>query len=353
MRIHIQLSPELDVQKTQHLYAAGLTPDPIAYGFHHALNAGHDISFSSSALDGPAYQFIRKSIIKIFCFDLLHAFSNWKKINQADVIWTVTDVEYLGVLLVLLLSNNKRTFVLCNNVWLFDRLATKNKIYQNFILKIIAKRGNLLTFHSVAHQRKAEKIMEGTNLETVSFGISDEAFAVRKPLKGQAHATTKIFCPGNDKTRNWDAIYQAFANNSKFDVVVVCDRLPSSYFEKASNFSQVKSPTIDEFKNLYRSADVVVISMYENSYSGITVALEAAAMGVPIVSTDTGGIRTYFDDDEVKYVPIGRPDLIRDAILDLTIDQAHIQAVKAQNRFIKHNYRCSHMVSTYFSLSVE
>ncbi|WP_267428737.1 glycosyltransferase [Methylobacterium sp. GC_Met_2] len=352
MRIHIQLSPELDVRKTQHLYSLGLTPDPIAYGFHHALNTGYDISFSSSVLNGPIYQFIRKSIIKIFCLDLLHAIGNWKKIEQADVVWTVTDVEYLGVLLVLILSNNKNTFVLCNNVWLFDRLTKKPRLYSNLIVRMLVKRANLLTFHSVAHQRKAEEFMEGANLRTVPFGISDEAFVVQKPSKGRTRTTTKIFCPGNDKTRNWDAIHQAFANNSKFDVVIVCDRLPISYFEKASNFRQVKRPTIDEFKELYRSTDFVVVSMYENSYSGITVALEAAAMGVPIVSTDTGGIRTYFDDDEVKYVPLASPDAIRDAILNMPIDEAYNQAVKAQSRFIEDNYRCSRMVADYFSLSV-
>jgi glycosyltransferase involved in cell wall biosynthesis len=68
--------------------------------------------------------------------------------------------------------------------------------------------------------------------------------------------------------------------------------------------------------------------------SGITVLGEAAIWGVPIVATDTGGLRAYFPAEEVFYIPGGDPLVLRKAILKLAADDAlrFALAKRAQER---------------------
>jgi glycosyltransferase involved in cell wall biosynthesis len=54
--------------------------------------------------------------------------------------------------------------------------------------------------------------------------------------------------------------------------------------------------------------------------SGITVLAEAALSGVPVIASDTGGLRSYFSAREVKYVPVGDFLALRHAIRALADD---------------------------------
>ena len=352
MKLHIQLSPELDSETTKRMFGNGLTPDPIAYGFNNAEKFGFELSFSKSWTNNSAYHVIRRAIIRALCFDVFHAAANWRQISQADIIWTMTDVEYLGVLCVLKLLRNRNTFVICNNVWLWDRLERRSSLFVWVVEKIL-DRADVITFHSDAHRIKASKSYKRKRLHTLAFGISDQAFKLRAPQLRPGQAPIRIFSPGNDRTRDWKSLYDAFANKPGFEVTIVCDRLPDSYFQMARNFVRVKSPKIEEFIDLYIASDVVVVSMKPNSYSGITVALEAVAMGVPVVASDTGGIRTYFDDDEVTYVASGDVDGLSRAVQCLSYQKRYEQAVRAQKRFIDRSYVCSRMIDDYYNLCQE
>jgi beta-glucanase (GH16 family) len=69
------------------------------------------------------------------------------------------------------------------------------------------------------------------------------------------------------------------------------------------------------------SADVIALAIKPNLHaSGITVLEEATICGVPVICTDTGGLRAYFSDREVKYVPSHQPDALRREIAALAKD---------------------------------
>jgi len=70
---------------------------------------------------------------------------------------------------------------------------------------------------------------------------------------------------------------------------------------------------------LYRSADLVVIPLEPSTYAaGITTLLEAAAVGCPVIASDTGGLRDAFNvPDAVEWVPPGDADALRVAITGL------------------------------------
>ena len=103
------------------------------------------------------------------------------------------------------------------------------------------------------------------------------------------------------------------------------------------NIELVK-PDNTQLRSLYDWADIVVVSLKPNLHvSGITVITEAVLMGVPVVCTDTGGLRTYFSDGEIMYVPPNDASAMRRAISQLTADDALglAMARKAQERLLK------------------
>ena len=65
----------------------------------------------------------------------------------------------------------------------------------------------------------------------------------------------------------------------------------------------------------------MVVALKPNLHaSGITVLQEAAIRGVAIVCTDTGGLRAYFSDKEIYYIPGSNSFELRNAIRKLAGD---------------------------------
>ena len=78
-----------------------------------------------------------------------------------------------------------------------------------------------------------------------------------------------------------------------------------------------------ELLQLYRDADVVVVSCRENRYAaGVQSLMEASACATPVIATATEGLSGYLDDDSVVRVPPGDADAMRRAILATLADPA-------------------------------
>ena len=108
--------------------------------------------------------------------------------------------------------------------------------------------------------------------------------------------------------------------------------------EQGANVSLVHPKTNQEYIDLYRWADVVALALNPNLHgSGITVIEEATVRGVPVVVTDIGGLRGYFSDQEVRYVPAGDPAAMHEAIVALADDDdARVRMVeRAQRRMLE------------------
>lgn len=79
----------------------------------------------------------------------------------------------------------------------------------------------------------------------------------------------------------------------------------------------------------------MVVALKPNLHaSGITVLQEAAIRGVAIVCTDTGGLRAYFSDKEIYYIPGSNSFELRNAIRKLAGDNElrWALAARAQER---------------------
>ena len=85
-----------------------------------------------------------------------------------------------------------------------------------------------------------------------------------------------------------------------------------------------------ELRPLFAAADVAVLS---SDNEGTPVSLiEAAAAGLPAVSTDAGGVREVVGEDTGKVVPKGDPEALAAALVELARDPARRDAMGAAAR---------------------
>jgi glycosyltransferase involved in cell wall biosynthesis len=113
----------------------------------------------------------------------------------------------------------------------------------------------------------------------------------------------------------------------------------------------IRDPVMSDFLKAYDLADIVVVPMVENIFSGITVALEAVALGKPIVSSRTGGVPTYFGEDEIFYAPVGDPNAMRDVVLATDPKSRMERAQAAQRRFVQQDYSTRAVMARYAAIT--
>jgi glycosyltransferase involved in cell wall biosynthesis len=101
------------------------------------------------------------------------------------------------------------------------------------------------------------------------------------------------------------------------DTKVLSRAFPS---EMPTNMSQ-KFYSWPDLLQLYRDADVVVVSLYPNNYAaGIQALMEALACGRPVVVTATEGLEGYLDRPEtMQLVQPGNANQMRESITQLLL----------------------------------
>jgi glycosyltransferase involved in cell wall biosynthesis len=72
-----------------------------------------------------------------------------------------------------------------------------------------------------------------------------------------------------------------------------------------------------ELVQLYRDADIVVVSMLPNNYAGLTTLVEALACERPVIASRTIGLSDYLIPNEVTTVEPCEPEAMRAAIVGL------------------------------------
>jgi glycosyltransferase involved in cell wall biosynthesis len=166
-----------------------------------------------------------------------------------------------------------------------------------------------------AQSEDLASFVDAAKLAAVPFGIDERWWSPRNhTVEGGL-----VLAVGKDLARD----YATFADAVRtLDVHGEIAALPRnlegvSLPENAS----ARWPSLTELRDLYARAGVVVIPQRAEDFlygadGGITVLLEAMAMGRPVVATDRPMIREYVDDGvEALLVPPGDPAALRDAIV--------------------------------------
>jgi glycosyltransferase involved in cell wall biosynthesis len=100
----------------------------------------------------------------------------------------------------------------------------------------------------------------------------------------------------------------------------------------------------------------VIVSLKPNLHaSGITVILESIILGVPVVCTDSGGLRAYFSSSEICYVPAYAPIAMRVAVEELAQadERRWDMEIRAQKRLLSASLTTQGFAERHRQLSEE
>jgi glycosyltransferase involved in cell wall biosynthesis len=175
-------------------------------------------------------------------------------------------------------------------------------------------------------------------VEFIPFGV--DPAAIRPAIQRETHHPLRILSLGNDVHRDWRTLIDAVKSLDDCEVRIGGKRIRWRTHGRTRGVRQIlmrRSTSAEEVAELYAWADLVVVPLKPNLHaSGITVITEAVSSGVPVICSDTGGLKAYFSDEEVRYVAPGDPDELRAAITDLRRDPSlrHQLVKRAQARIV-------------------
>jgi glycosyltransferase involved in cell wall biosynthesis len=295
------------------------------YGYHHAESDALALTYSQDARESRPVRLARRALKAALGFDFIHTWRNRAAMLGSDVIWTHTEQEWLSAALMLLLCGRKAgpgaaPLLLAQSVWLLDKWPSYGIVRSWLYRKLIARADRLTTLASenaVLCERYFDR-----DATPLLYGLNTRDFPVNAPTQWTPHTPLRIAAIGNDRDRDWETLIKAFGNDPRYTVKLATRRrIPASL--RAANVEIALFSGIKKQHELYEWADVIVVPLRPNSHaSGITVMLEAAAVGKPMVATNVGALQDYFPVDEAAYVPPFCPQALRDAVDQLAADPA-------------------------------
>lgn len=282
------------------------------YGYHLAEHHGFEVQFSQDRPEGLISKSLRLAVRAVLGFDLLHAWRNRHDALKADVIWTHTESQFLAFALVLRLARHSTPKLLGQCVWMFDRWKSFSLVHRAFYRWLIA-RVDVLTTLSPLNLEQARALFPDTRSEIVLFGIpTDQRWS---PRDAAASGPIRVVALGNDEHRDWDMFIKAVGGVKGIKVEIASSTIDRATADAFENITIRKIRKNGDLYALYREADLVVVPLKPNIHaSGITVMQEAALSRVAMIATDVGGLRAYFSDNQVCYVPPGDPAGLANAI---------------------------------------
>jgi glycosyltransferase involved in cell wall biosynthesis len=307
LNVFVHLGSGFGANRWRKRYEGDLIPgvnEPLPYGYYRAEGDGVRIVYSEDREESRLVEFLRKLLCRVVGFDLIHAWRNRLGLLNADIIWTHTEREHLAVILLLMVSRpTKKPQIIAQCIWLFDQWPGFSRVRRRLCTWLLS-RADLVTTHSPDNLQIARSLLANTRTDLVLFGIN--ADSMRPPHNTPCHQPIRIAALGNDMHRDWETLLRAFAGKPFFELRIASPKLACHTAGTQANVVVKAAVNRKDVEELYAWADLIAVPLKANLHgSGISVILEATLAGRPVISTDTGGLRAYFSDHEVCYVPIG------------------------------------------------
>jgi glycosyltransferase involved in cell wall biosynthesis len=300
----------------------------LPYGYHYAQGQGWSVACSEDGQEGPVAKLMRRILGRILGFDLVHAWRNRDALRSADVVWTHTEREHLAASLILSLSRPPAPKLLAQCVWLFDgwgNLSTAKRALYRYLLRY----ADIITTQSPEDLKVARTLFPTHLTACVLSGGAVEWMS--QPREETIHHPVRLAALGNDMHRDWSTLLRAFGGRGEYELAIASRQLTQRWLRNAPNIRLVKAQTEADIRQLYQWADIVVVPLKHNRHaSGITGVFEGTISGLPVVATDTGGLRAYFSEDEIAYVPLNAPDAMRGMVDSLSANRARSLAMVAR-----------------------
>jgi len=272
-------------------YAAGKVSEKVPYGYD-VDDPEWDLVFSFDSRESRIVSIVRRGLLRILGFDLVHVWRNRKLAATADVVWTHTEHVHVAYTLLSSLSRHLPP-ALCQSVWLPEELTHLPWLKRRLATWAL-RRSSVNVSNSVANVPHLEAIAPSRPLRYVAFGISPEPFASinhagDSPPQGSPF---RILALGNDRHRDWATLIEAARNLTEVQFrVLTRHALPT---DPSNNVEFAAAGSFDEVLAAYEWANLVCLPLTPNDHaSGITVALEATYAKRPLLVTNVGGLGAY------------------------------------------------------------
>ncbi|MFL9995561.1 Glycosyltransferase involved in cell wall bisynthesis [Burkholderia sp. GAS332] len=287
------------------------------YGYHHAQSDAFALTYSQDARESKPVRLLRRGLKAALGFDFIHTWRNRAEMLRSDVIWTHTEQEWLSAALMLLLSGRKAgadagPLLLAQSVWLLDKWPSYGLV-RSWLYRKLMTRADQLTTLASENAELCQRYFK-RDAKPLLYGLNTQDFPVQRPTEWTPHTPIRIAAIGNDRDRDWETLIKAFGHDTRYTVKLATRRrIPASL--RAPNVEIALFSGIRKQHELYDWADVIVVPLRPNSHaSGITVMLEAAAVGKPMVVTNVGALQDYFPAGEAAYIPPFNPQALREAV---------------------------------------
>ncbi|UAJ12286.1 glycosyltransferase [Glacieibacterium megasporae] len=268
--------------------------------------------------------------------------------RQADIIWTHTESQFLGVAAVV----GDGPLILGQAIWLFDRWAGLSSIRRALFRRLI-QRLTVLTVHSEDNLAIARALFPKKRVERIPFGIASE---VALATKVRSNTPIRVLAIGNDRHRDWATLIAAAKTCTEIEIAIFSGSINRRLANAMPNVKIAVLRTNTSLHQEMARATLVCVPLKANYHaSGITVIEEAVLMGVPVVATDTGGLRDYFGDAEIRYVPVGDAAALCSAVRAVASDPvaAAAMADRAQAHLISSGLNADRYIRRHVELSRE
>jgi glycosyltransferase involved in cell wall biosynthesis len=328
--------------------------DPSPYGYSRANEMGCRVTFSKASPERRLAKLFRLATRVLLGFDYIHARNNAAGLLAADVVWTHTESQFLAVALLfkLRLGKSKRPGLIGQAVWLLDEWPSLSFLHRKFY-RMLIRELDVMTVHSPENEAVAKKLFPQTRVEVVLYGIPNEEHFPVAIKEGQI---AKVLSVGNDRNRDWESAIKALGNQDGIYLTIVSNTAKAHLTSGVKNVRILEVSDNSELEALLKESTLMLVPLTENKHaSGITVLLEAALYGLPILATDTGGLRAYFGDDAVFYLPVSDPDAILEAVRDAAAHPSRMkrQALAAQRRAMSNDMGCQPYIKRHVNLTRE
>lgn len=290
-----------------------------AYGYHHADKHGMQVVYSEDGKEGMLGKLARMALFALLGFDLLHAWRNRAAFFAADVVWTHTENQSLAAcMLCRLFPRRPAPRLILQSVWLCDRWDNLSPP-RRWWYRTLLKKADILTFLSPLNLARARQLFPQQRCELVLFGIA--ATSMTSPRAPTGETPLRLLSLGNDRHRDWPTLVEAVRGQPNLRLTIVSGTINPKLVANVDNCRVVKAKHNDELEALFAEADLLIVPLVNNLHaSGITVLEEAVIKGRPVIVSDTGGLRAYFGDEHVHYVPASDPLALRQAISAVASD---------------------------------
>ncbi len=326
------------------------------YGYHHAESDEFQLSYSQDTPESKPVRLARRALKTLLGFDLIHTLRNRDEMLRSDVIWTHTEHEWLSAALMLLMNGKRheagrQPLLIAQSVWLIDKWPSYGLLRRWFYRKLMA-RADLLTTLARDNAELCRDYFE-RDATQLFYGLNTRDFPVQKPTQWQPGTPLRIAAIGNDRDRDWETLIRAVGNDPRFAVrLATRRRIPRSL--RSLNVHVAPAAGLKKQRELYDWADVIVVPLRPNTHaSGITVMLEAAAVGKPMVVTNVGGLQDYFSARAAAYVPPFDADALRNALLGLMTSPvaALQQAQAAATELVSRDHTTQHYAQQHVKIT--